>query len=170
MLVVRRAVSSLLSVSGGCVLRGGYPALSQRAGSGRAGKPVPRCKALLLCERALRDAGTGQFSLIGIVRQFVVPRLPAQSPPVTAYLQLAEGIGSYAISAAVGDLSTGQALAEGQGASFSFPDRLTVLEILLPLPPLPLRHEGSFDLVVSADGQEVERQKFAVVLSPAGGP
>jgi hypothetical protein len=137
--------------------------------SQKVGKPVPQCKAILLCERAIREAGTNQHSLIGIVRRFVVPRLPAQSQPVTAYLQLAEGVGSYNISAEVRDLTTGQPLAQGQGATIEFQDRLTVLEFLLPLPPLPLRQEGGLELVVFANGEEIDRQKITVSCSPPGG-
>ncbi len=143
--------------------------MSETMASEKVGKPLPQCKAILLCERAIREAGTNQVSLIGLVRKFVVPRLPAQTQPVTAYLQLVEGIGRYNISAEVRDLTTGQVLAQGGGATVEFQDRLAILDFLLPLPPLPLTHEGSFDVVVFANGQEIDRQKFTVTCAPADG-
>jgi hypothetical protein len=40
---------------------------------------------------------------------------------------------------------------------------------LLPPPRLPLLHEDSFEVAVSANGQEIDRQKFAVSVAGAGG-
>ncbi len=143
--------------------------MSQKTASEKVGKPVPQCKAILLCERVIMEAGTGKVNLIGVVHKFVFPSLPAQTQPMTAYLQLVEGIGRYNITAEVWDLTTGQSLAQGQGAAVEFQDRLAVIQLLLPLPPLPLHHEGSFDVVVFANGQEIDRQKFTVTCALAGG-
>ena len=88
--------------------------MSQKAASEKVGKPLPQCKAILLCERAIMEAGTNKTSLIGIIHKLVFPSLPALSQPMTAYLQLVEGIGSYQISAAVWDLGADRSLAQGQ--------------------------------------------------------
>jgi hypothetical protein len=37
------------------------------AGESNANKPLPKCKAILLCDRIIEEAGTGQVSLIGIL-------------------------------------------------------------------------------------------------------
>jgi len=143
--------------------------MSQNTESEKVGKPLPRCKAILLCERAILEAGTGQWSLIGIIHKLVFPRLPAQTRPMTAYLQLVEGIGSYKITAEVWDLTAGHSLAQGQGTTVEFRDRLGIIQFSLPLPPLPLHHEATFDVVVFADSQEIDRQKFTVSCARADG-
>ncbi len=143
--------------------------MSESRTSEKTGKPLPRCKAILLCERTIREAETGKWSLIGIIHKLVFPKLPAVTQPMTAYMELAEGIGSYEISAEIRDLATGQSLAHGGGAKFEFKDRLSVLQINLPLPPLPLHHVGSFEFIVFANDEEIDRQKFEVSCAAAGG-
>ncbi|MEE8170433.1 MAG: hypothetical protein V3T70_07795 [Phycisphaerae bacterium] len=49
-------------------------------------------------------------------------------------------------------------------------DRHRKLNVLIPISPLPIAHEGLFDLVVLADGQEIDRQQFGVIRSPQPGP
>jgi hypothetical protein len=136
--------------------------MSKIEGVEKVGKPVPRCKTILLCERAITEPGTSKVDLIGVHDKLVVPRVPTQARPMTLFLQLVDWIGRYSITAEVIDLNTGHSLANGKGATFEFKDRLAVIQIILPLPPLPLQHEGSFDVVVFADGQEIDRRKFTV--------
>ena len=71
--------------------------------------------------------------------------------------------------AEVVDLTTDQSLARGQGAALEFHDRLGAIQFLLPLPPLPFHHAGSYEVIVFADGREIDRQKFTVSCSPAAG-
>jgi hypothetical protein len=140
-------------------------AMSENKASETVGKPPPKCKAMLLCERTILEVGSNKWSVIGIIHKVVCPRLPAHVLPINAFIQLTEGTGTYAITAGVWDLSTDKPLAQGQGATVEFADRLSVLQFALPLPPLLITHTGSFDVVVFADGQEIDRQKFTVVSS-----
>jgi hypothetical protein len=143
--------------------------MSHKSEGQKAGKPVPQCKAILLCDRAITEADTGKVSLIGIFHKLVLPKAPAQTQPMTVFLQLVEGIGRYNITAEVLDLATGLSLAQGKGAAVEFTDRFAVIHFMLPLPPLPLQHEGSYDVVVFANGQEIDRQKFTVSCGQVGG-
>ena len=43
-----------------------------------------------------------------------------------------------------------------------FPEKLASVDVVIPCPALPVRHSGIYDLVVMADGQEIDRQKFHV--------
>ena|ERR1700677_1262134 len=143
--------------------------MSEKTTVDKVGKPLPQCKAILLCNRAIFEARTGQWSLIGIVHKFVFPKLPAQTQRMTAYLHLVEGIGQYDISAEVWDLTMGHCLAKGQGATVEFQDRLDSRVIEIQMPPLPFHHPGSFDVVVYANGEEIDRQKFTVsCVQPSG--
>jgi hypothetical protein len=65
--------------------------MSEPRTSEKTGKPLPRCKAILLCERTIREAETGKWSLIGIIHKLVFPRLPATTQPMTAYAEFDPG-------------------------------------------------------------------------------
>jgi hypothetical protein len=136
----------------------------------RAEKPLPRCKAILLCDHTIVEAGTGKVSLIGIVHAFAFPTFPALTRPMTAYLQLTEGIGRYEVGLEIRDLAMSQAIAQARGAAIEFADRLATVQLMLPIPALALQHMGPYEVLVFANGQEIDRQKFtALSVAGAGG-
>jgi len=102
-------------------------------------------------------------SIIGVFSRFTVASLPTRLKPFCAFLQLAEGIGRYEIVVEIHDLQTDQVLARGVGSGIEFPERLTRLNITIPIRSLPVSHAGVYDLVVFANGQEIDRQQFKVV-------
>ncbi len=57
-------------------------------------------------------------------------------------------------------------MAKGEAAQIRWPQRPSKHNLLIPLPPLPITHEGEYDLVILARNQEVDRQKFTVVVVP----
>lgn len=126
----------------------------------RGQKPPPKCKALLLCERTIIEAGTGNVSIIGVFDAFILPSFPNRTRPFTAFLQLTDGIGRYDIIVEIHDLQRDEVLGRGSGLGLIWPDRLVKVNLMIPIPALPLTHPGSYDLVVIANGQEIERQKF----------
>jgi hypothetical protein len=129
--------------------------------------PPPKCKAILLCERAIIEAGTGRVHLVGLLEKFILPQLPGQVPPFTAYLQLTDGIvqHEYEISVELHDLSNGTVLAT-EGPRVKWKDRLTRLNLIMPVKALRVSHAGAYDFVVFADDQEIDRQKFRVDVLP----
>lgn len=74
-------------------------------GKGAAHKPLPQCKALLICEGAGVDAITGQFSLFQLVNSLHFAEFPAQAQPLLVFLQLYDGIGRYGLSIELRDLA-----------------------------------------------------------------
>lgn len=136
------------------------PRERQPAGS----KPRPVCKAILLCDQVIQDALTGKPSLIGIIDDFYLAQVPGRTQPVTAYLQLTQGVGRYALTVEVHDLQADKVIARAQNAEVTFEDRLEKHDIVIPVPPLPVEHAGLYDFVVLADGKEVDRQQFRVVI------
>ena len=57
--------------------------------------PPPACKALLLCDQTIIEAGSGKVSIIGAFTNFILPTFPGRTSPFTAFVQLADGIGRY---------------------------------------------------------------------------
>jgi hypothetical protein len=129
--------------------------------------PPPKCKALLLCESTIIEAETGKVSLIGLIDKFTLPELPGQVIPFTVYLQLTDGIvqHDYEISVELHDLTTDTILAS-EGPKVKWKDRLTRLNLFMPVKSLRVHHAGAYDFVVFADRQEIDRQKFRVAVLP----
>lgn len=127
-------------------------------------KPPPVCKAILLCDQVIRDAMTGKASLIGIFDAFRLETVPGHTRPVTAFLQLIEGIGSYILTVEVHDLQADTVIARATTVSVEFANRLQKRQVIIGVPPLPVAHAGIYDFVVLADGKEVDRQQFVVVV------
>ena len=51
------------------------------------------CKALLLCQKTIIEAVTGNVSIIGTFSRFHLPSIPGQTGPFTVFMQLTDGIG-----------------------------------------------------------------------------
>jgi hypothetical protein len=126
-------------------------------------RPPPVCKAILLCDQVIVDARTNKVSVIGIFTFFGLPQFPGQTFPVTAFLQLTNGIGKYALTVEIHDLSTGRVIARAELAEVEFEDRATKSNVVFSVPALPLQHPGIYDFVVLADDQEIDRQQFTAL-------
>lgn len=127
--------------------------------------PPPKCKAILLCDQTIIEAGTGKASLIGVFDDFVVPPVPSSTRPCTVFVQLADGIGEHSIEIEVHDLEKGTVLARGtMGIEITWKERPAKHNLIIPMPPIPVSHAGEYDLVIFAGNQEIDRQKFAVVV------
>ena len=142
--------------------------MAKRRTKRRGAVPPPKCKAILLCDQTIIEAGTGKVSIIGVFDGFMLPKLPFLSRPCMVFVQLADGIGSHAVEVEVHDLTNGTVIARGAvRKEINWPERPSKHNLLIPLPPLPITHTGGYDLVIFARGQEIDRQKFTVtVVSP----
>lgn len=138
--------------------------------SAQRGKPPPKCKAILLCDHTIVEAVTGKISIIGIFDNWFLPQFPRPIRPFTCFLQMTDGVGKYAVSVEVHDLQADQILAQARITEVAFPERVSKVNLMIPVPPLVLRHAGNYDFVVLADGQEIDRQQFQAVQVPGGPP
>jgi hypothetical protein len=134
--------------------------MAKKSAPRKSPKPPPQCKAILLCDHAIVEAGTGKVSLIGIFDRFAVTEFPSPIRQFTAFLQLTEGIGKYRITVEVHDLRDDEILARAAIVQIDFQDRAGKANLMIPVPPLLLKHAGGYDFVVLADDQEIDRQQF----------
>ncbi|MGD0655426.1 MAG: hypothetical protein ABSA16_13875 [Thermoguttaceae bacterium] len=130
--------------------------------------PPPKCKAILLCERTIIDAGTGKVSLIDLFNGFLIPEVPGHTCPFMVFLLLTEGVAdhNYQITVEIHDLSDDKIVARATGEDVKWGDRLAQVNLFIPVPPLPIKHPGLYDFVVFANNQEIDRQKFGVNNPP----
>ena len=69
------------------------------------------------------------------------------------------------MSVEVHDLRNDIVIAATDGLMLKWDDRLGKLSLLAPIDHVYVDHEGNFDVVAFADGQEVERLPFEVVVA-----
>jgi hypothetical protein len=132
---------------------------------GREGSvPPPKCKAILLCERSIIEAVTRQISLIGLFEEFVVDALPGETHRFKLFLSLTDGIvgHEYTMSLEVQDLQDDRVIARTEGPPPIWHDRLAKLNVLIAVASIHVEHEGSYEIVVLADRQEVDRQRIVI--------
>jgi len=123
--------------------------------------PPPKCKAILLCDKVIIEHGTKKASIIGIFDQFELPKLPGHTRPCTLFIQLVDGqVGRYELVVEMHDLAEDTIIARAPTLAVQWQERLSRLNVIMPIPPLPLQHAGQYDLVVFANDQEIDRQKF----------
>ncbi len=127
--------------------------------------PPPKCKAILLCERRIVEKGTEQVSLIGLFEELQVRGLPSNAGPIMVYLLLTDGVVEHVYNMVeVRDLLNDIVIAATDGATLQWDDRLGKITLLLRVERLVIDHEGNYDVVAFADGQEVERLPFRVIV------
>ncbi len=136
----------------------------------RSPKPPPKCKAMLLCERAIVERLSGNVSLINTFTAFVLRAFPGFANPFTAFLQLTGGTGRYDVTAELVDLRNDKTFARATGMQIEFKTRLDRINVMIPVPQVKLPHDGRYDFVVYANGQVIERQEFSAILMDAQQP
>lgn len=127
-------------------------------GKQAAHKPLPQCKAFLICEEAEVDDVTGQFSLYRLVNGLSFSDFPAASPPLAVFLQLYDGIGRYHLSIELRNLADESSVAAEIFSHLDFPERLAKMELVVPLESIRLPRPGRYELAVLFDGYELATQ------------
>ena len=127
-------------------------------------KPLPQCKAFLLCEGVDEDDVTAQLSLSKLIEDFQFPAFPADSAPFVAFMQLYDGIGRYRLAVELRDLSDNTSMAITVSSSLDFPQRLVKMDVILPVDSLRLPRSGRYEFAVLVDGEEVASQPFDAEL------
>ena len=117
---------------------------------------------MLVCRDVIVDAMTGNVSLIHIFAKFGVPQFPGHLAPCKIFASVTNGQGDYSVTAEVQDLDTGNVLAKAQGPTFKLRTRFHTHNVIMQVPPLPVPHEGKYDFVLFANGDEIDRQTMTV--------
>lgn len=126
--------------------------------------PRPTSKALLICQQTILEAHTGNISIINVFTRFILPRLPGRLHPFQVFVQFTNALGHYEVTIEIHDLKDDALVCRSPQISLDIPDRLHVRQVIIPIPPLRIPHPGKYDLIVLANGQEIDRQPFYVDL------
>ncbi len=133
-------------------------------------KPPPRCKAILLCDQVMLDAMTRKTSLIGVFDSFHLRQFPGPTHQFCIFLQLVDGIETCVLTADVQDLHDNAVIGRLMQLQVKFPDRMNKLNLNVGPITMQLPHRGAYDLVLMADGQEIDRQRFEARQFPEKKP
>jgi hypothetical protein len=138
--------------------------MAKKKGKKKKGhRPPPVCKAILLCQSADIDADTGQADIFGVFGELALQTFPNSIPPFIVFLQLTNGFGKYRLIVEVQDLHDGQLLAKTEGL-VDFTEKLVTKNFVISVSLLFLARPGVYDVVVLADGQEIDRQQFVAIM------
>lgn len=83
-------------------------------------RPLPQVNALLLCDQAFQQAGTGKWCIIGTFSAIWAANFPAMHAPLIVFVSLSDFHGDTNIDVAIRD-----------------PSQEPVMSLRAPLPPLP---------------------------------
>ena len=133
----------------------------------RMSEPV-LISAIVFPDSKIRDFDSGKLSLVGIFHRFLASEVPFKSPPffATAFFTNFRGqIKNLDVSLAVKDRE-GRVMAKTDGhvGANSQTSLRDIAEISFPVPPIGFSAAGSFDAVVSIDGEQIGRRAFNVVV------
>lgn len=123
-----------------------------------ARKPLPHCKAFLICEEVGIDELTGRFNLYRLLNSLRFLDFPAQIPPLAMFLQLYDGIGQYGLSVELRNLSDDTSVTAEIFSDVEFPERLVNMELVVPIDLMRLPHSGRYEIAILLDGQELATQ------------
>lgn len=126
--------------------------------------PLPKCKAMLICDNIIVEQDTGKHTLVGITSTLTIGSASGHVRPFCLFMQMTGGIGSYDVRMKFLDLSSGDELPIDAGGMLPFPDRMEVCNAAMRFPRFAFPHAGDYDLIVLADGKEIDRQRVTVGL------
>ncbi len=128
--------------------------------------PHPVMNAMLICDVAIREEGTGKISLIGIYENIAAPQFP-WAHRMCVYGKLVECQGDYRIRLDLVRLEDMQILGQ-QEASATFQDRMVPAETVLLL-AVNFERPGRYEFRLYANDRWVASKAFNVLqMSPPG--
>lgn len=122
--------------------------------------PLPVCKAILLCEHVDADA-PGELNLTGVVSNVIVDE-SMTAAPIELFCQITDAIGHYELIVEVHDLEVNQVVGRSEPTIFDAGDPLTNLNIIMPIAGIKFQRIGLHDIVLFANGEEIDRKQFGV--------
>ena len=144
--------------------------MNQRSdpGHGVPTAPHPVLNAMLICDLAIREEGTGKVSLIGIFENIGASQFPI-SQRLCVYVKLVDAEGEYEIRLELVRIEDLQILGQGQFRG-TFQDRMTPAEIAFDL-ALSFDRPGRYEFRLHANNKWVASKSFSVVqVAPPGAP
>lgn len=126
--------------------------------------PIPLCKAFLVLRQITEDPKTLDTSLVGLVMGYHNRNFPAGSP-MSFFARLTDGHGSYQVEVQLRDEEGKVVWRDGPSKPWVFSDPLRYYDLKFNMHAV-FPQPGAYDFVLTANGEEIARQRFHVSLTP----
>jgi hypothetical protein len=125
----------------------------------------PKVNAMLLCERVIREEGTGQVSLIGIFEGAAAPQMAITIPSMYVYTKMTDAQGDYDLKLELVRRDDMTVLGEAVLAGMHAPDPMGSNEAVFQLQGLVFDKPGYYDFRLWAnDGMFLDSKAFLVEI------
>jgi hypothetical protein len=129
--------------------------------------PKPVCKALLVCRQLAEDPLSHEQFLLGLIRWITAPNYPAQLP-LAIFSRWTCGHGDYKVEVQLQTTDGEVVWRDGPEEPWKMADPLRMFDLSLRV-AVRFPSPGSFDIVILANGDEVDRHPFQA-LTPGQAP
>lgn len=132
-----------------------------KGGEGQPIPPHPVLNAMLVCDMAIREEGTGKVSLIGIFENINATSFPTLHPELSVYAKLTD---AHGLHLELIQLEKARIIASGE-TTITPSDRMGAVELNFNLHNLVFPEAGLYEFRLSANGKHVGAKTLRVVRS-----
>jgi hypothetical protein len=129
---------------------------------GQLSSRKPKSNALLICERVIREAETGQISLIGIFEAASVAEVPLVMPSLFVYGKMTDALGQYIFKLELVRRDDELVLGEAVLPPAVFTDPMGHNEVIFQIHGARFEQAGFYDFRLWANDMFVESKAFEV--------
>lgn len=129
---------------------------------------VPVLVAVLICDVAVADPGSGKKSLIGIFDRIQTGQFPLKRP-MSIYVKLADLDGYYKLQVKFVNVPEAKMIAHFDG-EIECHDRTVTADLYIDAPPLPFPSPGRYEFQVWANDNFLGQAFIDAVMRPAEEP
>lgn len=123
---------------------------------------TPKSNAIVVCDYAMQEAGTGKWSLIGVFSQIHSGQFPVTHHQLCVYLNFTDAEGHYRFRLELVDLDNEENLVciDGEG---EIGDMLSPNEMVFNLQNIAFPHPGRYEFRFWADSAIIAQKVFRVI-------
>jgi uncharacterized protein DUF6941 len=126
---------------------------------------TPKLSAMLICERVIREEGTGLNSLIRIFETITGDQIPVRVPSIFVYAKMTEAQGEYLFKLEVVRRRDLQTIAEAPiPGPISVDNPMATAELIIELGGLEFAEAGHYDFRLSADGKFIDSKGLEIAV------
>lgn len=115
----------------------------------------PKINAMLICERVIRETGSGLMSLIGIFEDINARQFPVVIPRLFVYAKMTEAQGEYRFRLELVRRNDFKVIGETTLDPVGTDDPMAHNEVVFELLNVPIEQPGYYDFRLFANGTEM---------------
>lgn len=123
---------------------------------------TPKTNAIVICDYALQEGGTGKWSLIGLFSQIHTAKFPVVHNQLCVYLNFTDAEGHYAFRLELVDLDNENAIIRLEGEA-DIADMLAHSEMVFNLQRIEFPRPGKYEFRFWANNAIVAQKVFRVI-------